>query len=70
MEIDLVNPKIEGVHTRALDCGATEITPPCKKPWGQHLSYVRAPDRTLLEICTPVQNSSQLVLAGSEASQH
>ena len=54
MEIGLVTLKIEEAHARALDCGATEISPPREKPWGQVVSYVRAPDGTLIEICTPI----------------
>ena len=40
---------------RALRAGAAEIAAPAAKPWGQVVSYVRCPDGTLVELCTPVQ---------------
>lgn len=41
-------------HARALAAGATELRAPEAKPWGQTVSYVRCPDGTLVELCTPV----------------
>ena len=55
MEIALVTENVDGAHTSALSHGATEISAPTQKPWGQVVSYVRAPDGTLIELCTPVQ---------------
>lgn len=54
MEIALVTKDVGSAHRRALECGATELSPPSHKPWGQTVSYVRAPDGTLVELCTPV----------------
>jgi len=34
--------------------GATELSAPTAKPWGQVVSYLRCPDGTLVELCTPV----------------
>ena len=31
-----------------------KIAAPTTKPWGQTVSYVRCPDGTLVELCTPV----------------
>lgn len=39
---------------RALAAGATLLTPVTQMPWGQTLAYVRAPEGTLVELCTPV----------------
>jgi len=55
MEIALVTENVAKVHESALAHGATEMSAPAQKPWGQVVSYVRAPDGTLIELCTPVQ---------------
>jgi catechol 2,3-dioxygenase-like lactoylglutathione lyase family enzyme len=54
MEIALVTADVAAAHRQAIVCGARELSPPAKKPWGQVVSYVRAPDGCLIEICTPV----------------
>jgi catechol 2,3-dioxygenase-like lactoylglutathione lyase family enzyme len=54
MEIALATPDVEGAHASALQHGATELAAPKTKPWGQTVSWVRAPDGTLVELCTPM----------------
>lgn len=54
MEIALVTTDVAEAHRHAIACGARELSPPAKKPWGQVVSYVRAPDGCLIELCTPV----------------
>lgn len=54
MELGLVTADVAGAHTRALQAGATELAAPSQKPWGQVVSYVRAPDGTLIELCSPM----------------
>jgi lactoylglutathione lyase len=54
MEIGLVTPDVHAAHQRALSAGATELSAPSSKPWGQVVSYVRAPDGCLVELCTPM----------------
>ena len=54
MEIALVTADVAQAHARALAEGAWELAPPTAKPWGQMVSYIRAPDGTLIELCTPV----------------
>ena len=54
IEIGLVTESVEQAHAQALKCGATELSAPKSKPWGQVVSYVRAPDGCLVELCTPV----------------
>lgn len=39
---------------RAIDAGAVLVKPITDMPWGQTIAYVRAPEGTLIEICTPV----------------
>lgn len=54
MEIGLVTDDVESAHAAALAQGASELAAPSRKPWGQVVSYVRAPDGCLIELCTPV----------------
>lgn len=54
MEIGLVTDDVVLAHARALGAGARELSPPETKPWGQVVSYVRAPDGCLVELCTPI----------------
>jgi lactoylglutathione lyase len=55
IEVALLTEDVDKAHKSALSHGATEVSPPKQKPWGQVVSYVRAPDGALVEICTPVQ---------------
>ena len=54
MEIGILTADVPVAHARALAHGAKELSPPTTKPWGQVVSYVRAPDGCLIELCTPV----------------
>ncbi len=54
VEIGLVTSDVAGAHARALGHGATELAAPSQKPWGQTVSYLRCPDGTLVELCTPI----------------
>lgn len=54
MELGLVTDDVEAAHARAIQAGAAELAGPARKPWGQVVSYVRSPDGTLIELCTPV----------------
>ncbi|WP_317202031.1 VOC family protein [Janthinobacterium sp.] len=55
VEVGLVTDDVAGAHARALAAGARELAAPSSKPWGQIVSYVRCPDGTLVELCTPMQ---------------
>jgi lactoylglutathione lyase len=54
MELALVTPDVNAAHQQALKKGAKELAAPAAKPWGQTVSYLRCPDGTLVELCTPV----------------
>jgi catechol 2,3-dioxygenase-like lactoylglutathione lyase family enzyme len=54
MQISFVTDDVAAAHTRAVTAGATELSGPVHKPWGQVVSYVRCPAGTLVEICSPV----------------
>lgn len=53
-EIALVTDNVPSAHTKAIAAGAREMAAPSQKPWGQVVSYVRCPDGTLVELCTPI----------------
>jgi catechol 2,3-dioxygenase-like lactoylglutathione lyase family enzyme len=55
MEIALVTANVADAHARAIAAGAVSIKDPLLKPWGQTVCYVRCPDGTLVEICSPVE---------------
>jgi lactoylglutathione lyase len=54
IELAFVCDDVGAAHARALAAGATEMAPPQQKPWGQQVSYVRCPDGSLVELCSPV----------------
>ena len=54
VEIALVTDNVATAHQKAVQAGAIELAAPESKPWGQTVSYVRAPDGMLIELCTPV----------------
>lgn len=54
MEIGLSTQDVPAAYARALQAGAQGLTPPATKPWGQVVAYVRCPDGTLVELCTPI----------------
>ena len=54
MEIALVTENVPKAYAKAISAGAASIKEPIAKPWGQIVAYVRCPDGTLVEICSPV----------------
>ena len=54
MEVALVTADVATAHARALACGAQELAAPAAMPWGQVVSWLRAPDGGVVELCTPV----------------
>ena len=55
MEVAFTTPTVAADHAKAIALGAIEILAPEAKPWGQIVSYLRCPDGTLVELCTPMQ---------------
>jgi lactoylglutathione lyase len=53
-EVALVTDDVEGAVTRAREAGAAVVKEPVVKPWGQTVAYVRDPDGTLVEVCSPL----------------
>ncbi|MBW3633691.1 MAG: VOC family protein [Chloroflexi bacterium] len=54
IEIGFVTDDVPAAWDAALAAGATVVSPPETKPWGQTVAYVRDPEGMLVEICTPV----------------
>lgn len=54
IEIAFVTPSVHAAHSRAVSAGAIELKAPEAKPWGQVVSYIRCPDGTLVELCSPI----------------
>lgn len=54
IEIAFVSEDVQAAHSRAILAGAKELSEPAEKPWGQIVSYVRCPDGTLVELCSPM----------------
>jgi len=53
-EVALVTDSVPDAHARAVSAGAVSLRDSIVKPWGQTVSYLRCPDGTLVELCTPV----------------
>ena len=56
IEIALLTEDVQKAYANAIRAGATSITEPLAKPWGQIVAYIRCPDGTLVEICSPVNS--------------
>lgn len=54
MEIALVTTELTATIAAAVQAGAKVLSPPATKPWGQTVAFLRAPEGTLIELCTPV----------------
>ena len=53
-EIALVTPDVPALYARALKAGATAVSEPAAKPWGQTVACLRDKDGHLVELCTPL----------------
>jgi lactoylglutathione lyase len=54
MEIALTTPDVPALFKRAVTAGATAISGPATKPWGQTVAYLRDNSGHLVELCTPM----------------
>jgi lactoylglutathione lyase len=53
-EIALVTTDVPALYARAVKAGATAVSEPTAKPWGQTVAYLRDKDGHLVELCTPL----------------
>jgi catechol 2,3-dioxygenase-like lactoylglutathione lyase family enzyme len=56
-EIAFTTDDVQVAYDRALDAGATAVSPPATKPWGQIVAFVRDKDGIVVELCTPSTQS-------------
>ncbi|CAN5288174.1 hypothetical protein BH11PSE11_BH11PSE11_08090 [soil metagenome] len=54
MEVAFITDDVNAAHEVAVAAGASAVRQPETMAWGQVVSYVRCPDGTLVELCTPV----------------
>lgn len=54
VEIALVTADVGALYARALKAGASAVSEPAQKPWGQTVAYLRDKEGHLVELCTPV----------------
>ncbi|WP_271007360.1 VOC family protein [Paucibacter sp. B51] len=54
MEIGFSTENVPAAFARAVAAGAAPLKEPVTKPWGQTVAYVRCPDGSLVELCTPM----------------
>jgi lactoylglutathione lyase len=53
-EVCFVTENVQAAFDRAVEEGATAVSSPQTKPWGQDVAYVRDPDGNLVELASPV----------------
>ena len=56
-EIAFVTDDVAAAYERALVAGATAVTAPTAKPWGQIVAFVRDKDGIVVELCSPSTQS-------------
>jgi uncharacterized glyoxalase superfamily protein PhnB len=54
VEIALTTPDVKALFVRAVSAGATAISEPETKPWGQTVAWLRDNSGHLIEICSPM----------------
>jgi lactoylglutathione lyase len=52
-EVCFVTDDVQAAFDRAVGEGATAVSAPQTKPWGQDVAYVRDPDGNLVELASP-----------------
>lgn len=53
VEIAFYLEDVAPAFRKAVEAGAEPVTEPTKMPWGQTVAYVRAPEGTVVGLCTP-----------------
>jgi lactoylglutathione lyase len=54
VEVAFVTAEVQKAYDTALAAGASSVSKPEKKPWGQTVAYVRDNNGFLVELCTPM----------------
>jgi lactoylglutathione lyase len=53
-EVAFVTADVPALFARAIVAGATAVSEPATKPWGQTVAYLRDRNGYLVELCTPM----------------
>lgn len=53
-EVALVTTDVPALFAQAVKAGATVVSEPSQKPWGQTVAYLRDQDGHIVELCTPL----------------
>jgi catechol 2,3-dioxygenase-like lactoylglutathione lyase family enzyme len=56
-EVAFTTDDVAAAYQQALVAGATEVSKPLAKPWGQIVAFVRDKDGILVELCSPPLHS-------------
>ena len=56
-EVAFITGDVPAAYDRAVAAGATPVSPPATKPWGQTVAFVRDKDGIVVELCTPSTQS-------------
>ncbi|MCI2285094.1 VOC family protein [Colwellia sp. MSW7] len=54
IELAFVTEEVFEAYSKAISLGATSISEPIIKPWGQTVAYVRDADGVIVELCSPM----------------
>ena len=54
IELAFITDNVAGAFKKAVDAGASAVSEPDTKPWGQTVAYVRSTEGSLVELCTPI----------------
>lgn len=54
IELAFVTENVLAAYSKAISAGATSISEPGEKPWGQTVAYVRDTDGVIVELCSPM----------------
>jgi catechol 2,3-dioxygenase-like lactoylglutathione lyase family enzyme len=57
VELAFYTDDVQAWFDQALTAGAEQLTAPAEMPWGQTVAYVRAPDGTVIGLCTRLPES-------------
>lgn len=55
VEIAFFTEEVAGAYARAVEAGAVPVAEPREMEWGQTVAYVRAPEGTVIGLCSPLE---------------
>jgi uncharacterized glyoxalase superfamily protein PhnB len=58
IELAFVADDVALAYTKAVGAGAEALKAPAEKPWGQTVAYIRTPEGSLVELCSPIASGT------------